>query len=91
MAVTGNVKTTTEWSKSYGLASYEVLGCNLSYKELKDLGFYVKDEDLDKDREFTGDKEGIRTVRLEFACKSVGQNSKLKKFTFWLEDSNDRN
>lgn len=91
MAITGQKKEQKEFSKSYGLAAYEVLGVNLKYKELKELGFYVKEEDLETERDFTGERDGNQTVQLEFACKSVGSNSKLKRFSFWLENKNDRN
>lgn len=91
MAITGNKKEEKQFSKTYGLAAYEVLGVNLKYKELKELGFYVKEEDLENERDFTGERDGNQTVQLEFACKSVGSNSRLKRFSFWLENKNDRN
>lgn len=94
MAITGKIKTEgtgSSYTKSYGLAAYEILGVNLSNKELKELGFYVKDEELDQDREFVKERDGVATVMLEFVAKSVGSNSKLRKFAFYLENKNARN
>lgn len=91
MAVHGQRKQENTYSKSYGIGAFEILGVNMSYPELKEAGFYVKDEDLDKEREFVKEREGIDTVMLEFACKTVGANPKYKRFTFFLEDKNDRN
>ena len=92
MAAQGNKKIDNGgYVKSYGLAAYEILGVNLSNKELKELGFYVKEGEEDNDRDLTGERDGHATIQLEFACRSVGSNSKLRKFSFWLENKNDRN
>lgn len=89
MAVTGNAKqsNTGNYVTKVGLGVYQVLGCNLSYNELKELGFYVKEEDLEKERDFSNEKEGIQTVRLEFACKNINDENDKRKFSFFLEDS----
>jgi hypothetical protein len=93
MAVTGNKKeqTSSNYSKTYGICAYDVLGVNLSNKALKELGFYVKEEDLEKEREFLSEREGVSVVQLEFACKAVTEDNKLRRFSFWLENSNARN
>lgn len=93
MAITGQKKESTggTYQKTYGICGYEILGVNLSNEELKEHGFYVKDEDLEKEREFTGEREGVTNVRLEFAAKSLGKDEKLRRFSFWLENSNARN
>ena len=91
MAVTGNRKQDVSYAKHYGLAAYEILGVNLSNKDLNELGFYVKEEDLEKEREFTKDKDGVDVVMIEFATRSVGDNPKLRRFSFFLEDRNNRN
>ena len=91
MAVKGNKKQEKEFSKTYGFAPYQVLGVNLSYKALKELGFWVKDEDLESDRDFVGDDEGVPTVMMEFACRATTPGNRLRKFTFWLKKQNDRN
>lgn len=89
MAITGNKKETTEvsnYTKTYGIGQFEILGVNLPYKKLKELGFYVKEEDLEKDRDFTGEVEGHAKVQLEFACRDFNKPERLKRFSFWLED-----
>lgn len=88
MAVQGTVRTETEgFSKQYGFGLFEILGVNLTNQQLKEQGFYVKDEDLEKDRVFLGEKEGVNTVRIEFALKEVKQEGALlKKYSFFLED-----
>lgn len=90
MAVQGTAKTQNEgtgsYQKSIGLGVYTVLGVNLSNEELKEHGFYVKEGDENVEREFTGDKEGVDTVRLEFACQSVVNENDRKKFSFFLEN-----
>mgnify|MGYP003472970780 CR=1 FL=1 len=88
MAVQGTVRTETEgFSKQYGFGLFEILGVNLTNQQLKEQGFYVKDEDLEKDRVFLGEKEGVNTVRIEFALKEVKQEGPLlKKYSFFLED-----
>jgi hypothetical protein len=91
MAVTGNRKVEKQYVKTYGLAPFEVLGVNMSNQELKDAGFYVKDEDLEKEREFLKEREGIDSVMIEFACKTVGADPKYRRFSFFIEDKNDRN
>lgn len=95
MAITGVKKEAnasgTGYKKTYGIMAYDILGVNLTYKELKDLGFYVKEGDEDKDREFLSEREGVKVCQIEFACKSKASDSKLRKFTFWLEDKNSRN
>lgn len=91
MAVTGTKKEPTAgvYQKTYGLAAYEVLGVNLSNKELKEAGYYVKEGEEENERDFTGEKEGNQTIFLEFACKSMA--GKLRRFSFWLEKKADRN
>lgn len=94
MAITGNKKEASAsagYKKTYGIMAYDILGVNLPYSELKELGFYVKDEDEDKEREFTSEREGVKVAQLEFACKSRDKDGKLRKFTFWLEDKDARN
>jgi hypothetical protein len=93
MAITGQKKEGNggNYQKTYGISGYEILGVNVNNKELSELGFYVKDEDLEKEREFTGEREGAATVRIEFVAKSLGQDGKLRRFTFWLENNNARN
>lgn len=87
MAVKGTKKVEGEWSKKYGIGSFNIIGVNMSYQELKDAGFYVKEEDLEKEREFTGDDEGIPTIRLEFACESL--EGLKRKFTFFVKNENN--
>lgn len=91
MAVTGTRKEPTSggYQKTYGLAAYEVMGINLSNKELKEAGYYVKEGEEENERDFTGEKDGNQTVFLEFACKSMA--GKLRRFSFWLEKKYDRN
>lgn len=92
MAITGNKKETSAgYKKSYGFAAYDVLGVNLSNEELKELGFYVKEGDEDKDRTFVTEEEGVARVQIEFACKSRGEDKKLRKFSFWISNKNARN
>lgn len=92
MAVTGNKKEqSTGYVKTYGICAYDVLGVNLTNKQLKELGFYVKDEDLEKDRDFVSERDGVAVVQLEFACRATTEDKKLRKFSFWLENSNARN
>jgi hypothetical protein len=91
MAVGGKKKQEVSYAKHYGLAAYEVLGVNLSNKDLSELGFNIKEEDLEKEREFTKDKDGVDVVMIEFAVRSVGSNPRLRKFSFFLEDRNNRN
>src|SRR6266496_2672427 len=89
MAVTGTVKTENSgnFSKKIGLGAFQICGVNLSYEELKEKGFYVKDEDLSKDRDFIGERDGVTTVMLEFALKEVGKSHPLmKKISFFLAD-----
>jgi hypothetical protein len=94
MAIAGNVKetnsgSTSNYVKTYGLMEYEILGVNLSYKKLKELGFYVKEGDEDKEREFTSEREGVRRADIEFACKA--KDGKLRKFKFTIDEVNARN
>ena len=94
MAVTGQKRqesTGGTYTKTYGICAYDVLGINLSNKELKELGFYVKEEDMEKDREFLSERDGAPVVQLEFACRSVLEDKKLRRFSFWLENTNARN
>lgn len=94
MAITGDKKEQSSggsYTKTYGISAYEILGVNLSNKELKELGFYVKDEDLEKEREFVTEREGVAVVQLEFAARSVLEDKKLRRFSFWLENKNARN
>lgn len=94
MAITGNKKeasASSSYSKSYGISGYDILGVNMSNKDLKALGFYVKEEDEDKAREFVSERDGVAVVQLEFACQSKGPDKKLRKFSFWLENKNSRN
>lgn len=87
MAVTGEKReTTNNYQPKIGFGVYEILGVNLPYSKLKELEFYVKEEDLEKEREFTGEKEGVQTVRLEFACKNVNDDTDKRKFSFFLEN-----
>jgi len=91
MAVTGTKKEATSggYQKTYGLAAYEVLGVNLSNKELKELGFWVKEGEEEIEEGFTGEEDGNQKVTIEFACKSLA--GKLRKFSFYLVNKNDRN
>lgn len=58
------------YKKKYGFELFDIVGVNLSYDELKENGFYVKQSDEGKERVFTGEKDGLQRVNLEFACKS---------------------
>lgn len=85
MAVQGQVKVET--AKQVGFGLFEILGVNLTNEQLKEEGFYVKEEDLAVDREFVTDKEGVKVARIEFACKEVKKDDAiLRQFTFFLED-----
>jgi hypothetical protein len=89
MAVTGTARVSNEkeFKKTLGLGAFSVLGVNLDYPKLKELGFYVKDEDLEKERVFTGEKEGVATVRLEFAVQNLNNEDDRRKFSFFLENA----
>lgn len=90
MAVQGTVKIENESSyvKKYGFGLFEILGMNLTNEQLKAEGFPVRDEDLEKEREFVTEKEGVDVVRLEFACKEVKQeNPILRKISFFVENT----
>jgi hypothetical protein len=92
MAITGAKKEEIKsYKKTYGLGKYKVLGVNLTNKQLKEKGFPVKEEDLDKERDFVGEKNGNTTIMLEFACTSLGMNLSFKRFSFWIEDRYRRN
>lgn len=92
MAITGEKKESAgSYKRMYGFGAFDILGVNLSNEALKELGFYVKDEDLDKEREFTSEEDGVQKVQLEFACKGVGKDGKLRRFSFWLSNTNARN
>lgn len=89
MAIEGQIKTTADndFSKKYGFGLMEILGVNLTNKELKAEGFYVKEEDEDKEREFITEREGVDVVRLEFACKEVKtEGGILRKVSFFIEN-----
>lgn len=95
MAVTGTVRTTTDgegFKKTYGLGVFKVLGVNLTNEQLKKEGFYVKDEDLETERQFITEREGVDVVRLEFACKEMkGEKEEkedgiLRKISFFIEN-----
>ena len=90
MAVQGTAKISNEGTGNYqkmiGFAPYQVIGVNLSNEELKEQGFFVKEGDENVEREFTGEKEGVNTVRLEFACKNILNENDKKKFSFFLEN-----
>lgn len=94
MAVNGQLKNEAEivYNKRYGFVLVEVLGVNLTNEQLKKEGFYVRDEDLGTEREFTSSREvenvgKVNSVRIEFACKEVkGEDPLYKKFSFFLED-----
>lgn len=88
MAITGNVR---EYTKTYGFGLFEILGVNLSNQELKELGFYVKEGEENKEREFTSEKEGVRRAVIEFAVRCVAPNKKYRRLTFFLSDENARN
>ncbi len=93
MAIEGKKREETN-GKRIGIGLFSVLGVNLDNTKLKELGFYVKEEDLDKDREFITSKdvegEMVDSVRIEFACKEVDGES-LRKFNFFVENSNRDN
>lgn len=95
MAITGNVRAESSQGgnakKMYGISSYEILGVNLSNAELKELGFYVKEGDETKEREFVTEKDGVASVQIEFACRSMYEDRRLRKFSFWIENKNARN
>lgn len=90
--IEGKIKQETElgFSRRIGLAEYTSLGVNLSYPELKAAGFYVKDEDLEKEREFVKDKEGVNQVQIEFALKEVKPSgASQRRVTFYIEDKDE--
>lgn len=93
--ITGDQRKQQEnsgFAKKIGISCYEVLGVNMTNKQLKEAGFYVKDEDLDSEREFTGEDNGMRSVRLEFALKQVKtENPHMKKISFFLKDGDREN
>lgn len=89
MAVTGNKKETGSYTKTYGFVEYKILGANLSNKKLKELGFYIKEEDEDKEREFVAEKDGVKRVMIEFACADA--KGKTRRLTFFIEDRPARN
>ena len=92
MAVNGNQKTqTSNFTPKIGFFCAEVLGVNLSNQELKELGFYVKEGEEDKEKEYTGEKEGVQTVRLEFALKDVNDETFKVKRAFFLENEVRKN
>lgn len=95
MAASGEKRVQSDYSPKIGIGQFEILGVNLSNEDVKKNGFFVKDEDLEKERDFTGTKdvEGIkkpvRTVRLEFLAKELkGENPHTQRFSFFLEDRN---
>lgn len=92
MAVQGNRKEQgAGYVKTYGLGVFEILGVNLTNQQLKSKGFWVKEGEENKERDFVGERDGNTTVALEFACMSVEKDPKPRKFTFYLENVNDKN
>lgn len=90
MSVQGTVKNETEtgFSKNYGFGLFEILLANGTNEQLKEKGFYVKEEDLGTEREFVTERDGVNVARIEFACKEVkaGEEALLKKFSFFIEE-----
>lgn len=89
MAIEGkkHVETEGNFKKVYGIMLAEVLGVNLTNEQLKKEGFYVKEEDLEAERQFVTEREGIDSVRLEFALKEVkGEEPLLRKISFFIEN-----
>lgn len=89
MAAVGQKKQETEsnFSKQYGFGLFEILGSNLTNEQMKENGFYVKEEDLGNEREFVTERDGVNVARIEFACKEVkAEGALLKKFSFFIED-----
>jgi len=89
MAVTGNVAIgNEEYRKKYGFGLFEVLFVNGTNEQLKAAGFNVKEEDIDAERNFITEREGVDSVRLEFACKEVTSkgNPLLRKISFFIEN-----
>lgn len=87
MAVQGDKRQEQgEYKKIYGLGLFEILGVNMTNKQLKEAGFNVKEEDLETERTFVTEREGVKNVRLEFALKEVKKDGILRKISFFIED-----
>lgn len=92
MAIEGKVKQEIGYSKKIGIAEFSVIGINLSYPELKEEGFYVKDEDLEKEREFTGEKEGIKQCFVEFALReNKKEGASQRRISFYITENDKEN
>ena len=88
MAVQGEKRQEQgEYKKIYGLGVFEILGVNMTNKELKEAGFNVKEEELETERQFVSEREGVNNVRLEFALKEVKKEGGiLRRISFFIED-----
>jgi hypothetical protein len=92
--ITGKQKEQKQFDNELkiGIVNVEILGVCLSNSELKELGYYVNEDDVDIEREFTGEKdvdgENVKTVRIEFAVQQVtaNENPYRAKLSFFLED-----
>lgn len=87
MAITGTKFETIENKKKVGLGIMEVVGVCMSNQELKEEGFYVKEGTEGEERSFISEKEGVDSVRLEFALKEVKTEEPfMQKISFFLEN-----
>lgn len=75
------------FAKIYGIGLFEICGVNMTNEQLKKEGFYVKEEDLEAERQFVTERDGVDVVRLEFALKEVkSENPLLRKISFFIEN-----
>lgn len=88
MAVQGEKREPgSDFAKKYGFMLAEIVGVNLTNEQLKREGFYVKDEDLDVERQFVTDKDGVEVARLEFAVKEVKkEGGVVRRINFFIEN-----